>query len=121
MDNLLKGRRILVVEDEMMILMMIEDMLAAFGCSDVVAAATVAQGLSRIEEGRFDAAMIDMNLNGSSSYPLADALDACATPFMFCTGTSLRDVDVGYRDHLFLRKPFALEALRLAMKELLAA
>jgi DNA-binding response OmpR family regulator len=119
MDNLLEGRRILVVEDEMMILMMIEDMLADLGCADIVAAATIEQGMLRIEGDRFDAAMLDINLNGDESYPLAEALDARATPFMFCTGTSLRDMRGEYRGRAFLRKPFRTNHLRLRMQALL--
>jgi CheY-like chemotaxis protein len=67
MNKLLSGRRVLVVEDEMMILMIIEDMLAELGCESVTVAATVNQALALIDTQVFDAAMLDMNLNGSKS------------------------------------------------------
>ena len=64
MDKLLSGRRVLVVEDELLVLMMIEDMLADLGCESVTAAATAHQALALIDTQVFDAAMLDMNLNG---------------------------------------------------------
>jgi CheY-like chemotaxis protein len=106
MDKMLSGRRILVVEDEMMVLMMIEDTLADLGCETVTAAATVDGALALIETQVFDAAMLDMNLNGSKSYPVADALAARDVPFVFSTGYSGHDMRDGYRDRPMLRKPF---------------
>ena len=72
--KLLSGRRILVVEDEMLVLMSIEDMLADLGCKSVTAAATVDQAIAFIHAQVFDAAMLDMNLNGTKSFPIADKL-----------------------------------------------
>ena len=69
-DKLLSGRRVLVVEDEMLVLMNIEDMLADLGCESVTAAATVDQAMALIEAQVFDAAMLDMNLNGTKSFPM---------------------------------------------------
>ncbi len=60
----------------MMILMIIEDMLAELGCESVTAAATVGQALALIDAQVFDAAMLDMNLNGNKSHAVADALAA---------------------------------------------
>jgi CheY-like chemotaxis protein len=61
MDKLLTGRRILVVEDEMIVLMLIEDVLTACGCESVTAAATVDQALALIDAQSFDVAMLDVN------------------------------------------------------------
>ena len=71
MDKSFAGCRILVVEDEMMILMMMEEMLADLGAS-VTAATTVKQALAGIEAHAFDAATLDLNLDGNESYPVAD-------------------------------------------------
>ena len=92
MNKLLSGRRVLVVEDEMMILMIIEDMLADLGCESVTAAATVDQALALIDAQVFDAAMLDMNLNGNKSHAVADALAARGVPFVFSTGYSGLDM-----------------------------
>nr|WMC98649.1 hypothetical protein RAR13_08140 [Aminobacter aminovorans] len=70
----------------MLVLLMIEDMLADLGCVSVIAAATVEQALALITAHDFDAAMVDMNLNGDNTYVVADALAARGVPFVFSTG-----------------------------------
>jgi CheY-like chemotaxis protein len=111
MDKSLSGRRVLVVEDEMMILMIIEDMLADLGCESVTAAATVDQALALMDARVFDAAMLDVNLNGHKSYPVADALAARGVPFVFATGYSDHGTREDYRDRPVLKKPFKYEEL----------
>ena len=74
LDKLLSGRRVLVVEDEMLVLIMIEDMLADLGCQSVTAAATVDKALALIHTQVFDVALLDVNLNGNDSHPVAEAL-----------------------------------------------
>jgi CheY-like chemotaxis protein len=111
MDKLLSGRRVLVVEDEMMVLMLIEDMLAELGCESVTAAATVDQALALIDAQVFDAAMLDMNLNGNKSLDVADVLAARGVPFVFSTGHSTLDLSDGYGDRPMLKKPFQYEEL----------
>ncbi|MCW0000999.1 response regulator [Pararhizobium sp. YC-54] len=106
MDKFLSGRRVLVVEDEMLILIMIEDMLADLGCEDVNAAATTSQALALIEAQIFDVAMLDMNLNGNNSHAVAEALAARNVPFVFSTGYSGHEMRDGYRDRPVLKKPF---------------
>ncbi|WP_192361130.1 response regulator [Mesorhizobium mediterraneum] len=80
MDKLLSGRRVLVVEDEMLVLIMIEDMLADLGCESVAAAATVNQAFAVIDAQIFDVAMLDMNLNGCNSYAVAEAFGTRGVP-----------------------------------------
>jgi CheY-like chemotaxis protein len=108
---LLAGRRILVVEDEMMILMSIEDTLTGAGCETVAAAATVDEALALIEGHKFDAAMLDVNLHGSQSYPVADALVAQGVPFFFATGYGDHGIKDDYREQPFVRKPFGHETV----------
>lgn len=103
---MLTGRRFLVVEDEMMVLLHIEDTLADLGCTLVSAAATVEQALDLIDTNAFDAAMVDVNLGGRESYPVADALAARRVPFVFSTGYSGQSIREGYRDWPVLGKPY---------------
>jgi CheY-like chemotaxis protein len=110
-DKLLAGRRVLVIEDEMLILMMIEDMLADLGCESVAVASNIGPAISLIEGQDFDTAMLDMNLNGIESYPIADALAVRDVPYFFSTGNSLTNVKEGYRDQDVLKKPFTFEQL----------
>lgn len=85
-SKLLAGRRVPVVEDEMLVLVMAEDLLADLGCEAVSSAATVNQALLPIEIEVFDAALLDMNLGGDKSFPIADALAVREVPFAFSTG-----------------------------------
>jgi CheY-like chemotaxis protein len=111
MDKILSGRSILIIEDEMLILMMIEDMLADLGCESIAVASRIGQAITLIDGKVFDAAMVDLNLNGTESYPIADALTARGVPYFFSTGNSLTDVKDGYRDQDVLKKPFTFEQL----------
>ena len=119
MDKLLAGRRALVVEDEMLVLMMIEDMLADLGCQSVISAATVAKAVALIDEQTFDLAMLDMNLNGDKSHAVADALATRGVPFIFSTGYSGGELREGHRDRAVLKKPFSYENLAAALARLL--
>jgi DNA-binding NtrC family response regulator len=110
MDKLLSGRRVLVVEDEMLILLMTEGMLADLGCESVTAAATVDQALALIDAQIFDAAILDMDLSGNKSHAVADALAARGVPFVFATGYS-GVMRLGDRDRPVLKKPFQYEKL----------
>ncbi len=110
-DKSLSGRRVLVVEDEMMVLLLIEDMLSDLGCESVTTAATVDQALALMNGRVFDVAMLDVNLNGQKSYPVADALAARDIPFVFATGYSDHVTREGYPGRPVLKKPFKFEAL----------
>ena len=111
MDKLLSSRRILIVEDEILILMMIEDMLTDLGCESIAVASKADQAITLVEGQVFDAAMLDINLNGIASYPIADALTARRVPYFFSTGNGVKDMKEGYRDQDVLKKPFTFDQL----------
>jgi CheY-like chemotaxis protein len=106
LNNLLAGRRILVVEDEMMVLMLIQDILADFGCEVIEAAATVEAALALLEADRFDLVVLDVNLSGERSFPVADVLTARAIPFAFATGYGAHGLLDGRTGPTVLKKPF---------------
>lgn len=106
MDKSLSCRSILVVEDEMLVLLNIEDMLSDHGCTSVSSAASADQALALIATQSFDAALVDLNLNGMKSYRVADALAARGVPFVFSTGYSRESLADGYRDRPVLGKPY---------------
>ncbi len=110
MDKVLSGRRILIVEDEILLLMTIEDVLADLGCKSVVSASTVDRAISLIDRQVFDAAVLDMTLNGTSSHAVAEALAARGVPFVIATGNRDNTWD-GFRDRVVIRKPFKYDAL----------
>ena len=120
MDKLLSGRRLLVVEDEILVLMMIEDMLGDLGCESVASAGTIGQAIALIEAQVFDAAMLDMNLDGDDSNTVADALAERGVPFIYSTGNSDRDMREGFSNRPVLRKPFSFDDLSAKLERLLA-
>jgi CheY-like chemotaxis protein len=116
-DKLLSGRRILVVEDEMLVLIMIEDMLADLGCKSVTSA-TVDRALASINSQVFDVALLDMTLNGDDSHPVAEALSARGVPFVYSTGNTGQNLRDGYSDRPVLKKPFKDEELTAILTRL---
>jgi CheY-like chemotaxis protein len=118
-DSPLFGRRVLVIEDEMIVAMLLEDMLADLGCTVLGSAVRVEQALTMIEAAEaLDAAVLDVNLNGQKSYPVADALVARGVPFVFATGYRRDAVMNGYRSFPQLQKPFKLSELGDALAKL---
>jgi CheY-like chemotaxis protein len=119
MTDILSGRRVLVVEDEMLVLMNIEFALTDLGCSTIFAAATVSESLALLSQCDVDLAIIDVNLAGEKSYPIADALSERGIPFAFSTGCA----DHGSRTDLdcrpILRKPYVLASLEAVLTRLL--
>jgi CheY-like chemotaxis protein len=117
-DRLLSGRRVLVVEDEMLVLIMIEDMLADLGCQSVTSPATVDKALALIDAQVFDAALLDVNLNGNDSHPMAVALSARGVPFVCSTGNTGHNLREEYSDRPVLKKPFQYEELAAILTRL---
>jgi CheY-like chemotaxis protein len=84
--SVMAGKRILVVEDEAVVGMMLEDMLADLDAVCVGVAASVPEALALLDRERVDAAILDLNLRGERSTPVAEWLSARAIPFAFATG-----------------------------------
>jgi CheY-like chemotaxis protein len=119
MDNSLSGKRVLVVEDEIMVSWLLEDMLANLGCVVIGPAVRVDQALAIIESEPLDAAVVDLNLNGQISYPVADALAARGVPFVFSSGYSQDRLLEKYRGFPVLQKPFHRSELAEVLAKLL--
>ena len=121
MHKLLSGKRVLVIEDEMMVLMNIEGALADLGCTAISVAATVDDALLLLESESFDVAMLDVNLGGQASYSVADALARRSISFVFSTGYSEHGIESRFDDRPVLRKPYSDEQLGAALVRLLPA
>lgn len=107
MPERLKGLRLLVVEDEALVAMLIEDILLDLDCVVVGPVGTVAQALALLRQEEIDGALLDVNLGGGErSYPIADALVARNVPFIFVTGYGEAGVDGRYAPATVLQKPF---------------
>ena len=120
MTGLLTGRRILVVEDEMLVLMNIEMALEDLGCSAICAAASVGEALSLLDRQRFDAAMLDVNLGGEKSYAVADALAKRGIPFAFSTGYGDHGERFDFDNRPALRKPYLRADLIKVLEQLVS-
>ncbi len=119
-DEVLAGRRVLVVEDDALIAMNVADMLDALGCVVVGPAERVGEALAAVEAtGVVHAAVLDMNLAGRPSFPVAEALAERRIPFVFATGYGASGVREDFRDRPVLQKPFKLRELKQALADLL--
>ena len=116
----LSNRKVLVVEDEMMIAMLIEDMLDEFGCKLVGPATNVPRALELIGKEKVDVAVLDLNLDGKDTYAIADALRQKNVPFIFATGYGSTGMRPEYGDRPVLQKPFQAKDLEIALAEALA-
>lgn len=105
------GKRVLLVEDEVMIALMLEDILADLGCEVIGPVSRIAAAKTMIETERVDCALLDINLHGQPVYPLVDLLAERAVPFGFVTGYGSGGVDKQFRRHLVLHKPFNSDEL----------
>jgi DNA-binding response OmpR family regulator len=112
------GRRILLVEDEILICLLIEAILTEAGYQ-VIVANSVSEALNAIEQGPVAAAILDLNLKGKKVYPVAERLSALGTPFVFATGGGGRDIE-GFPGRPWVGKPFQESELLVAVEKLLA-
>jgi CheY-like chemotaxis protein len=103
--------RVLLVEDEVLITLLLQDMLLDLECEIADAPANLHDALSAARTGAFDLALIDLNLRGKWTYPVADILKARQIPFIFVTGYGSAALEPAYADALVLEKPFHREDL----------
>jgi CheY-like chemotaxis protein len=111
-------KKVLVVEDEFLVSMMITDMLTDLGHDVIGTAADLASAVRKSSSLPVDFAVLDVNLNGELSYPAADALVARGIPFLFATGYSSKGVQNRYNGVPKLQKPFDIKALERAVLDL---
>jgi CheY-like chemotaxis protein len=122
MSDPLRGLRLLVLEDEMMVLILVEDMLVELGCVVIGPASGVAAALQLVAQEEIEAALLDVNLgHGEHGFPVADALAARGIPFAFVTGYGAESLPETYRGRPTLQKPFQMAALRRIVTELAEA
>lgn len=117
--NFCKGLRVLLVEDEAVIAMLTENMLAEMGCEDIAIAGSVAQALTAIDKNPPDLAVLDVNLRGQMVMPVAEKLSAAGIPFTFATGYGASELLAAWRRYPVIQKPFAMPELERALREAL--
>jgi CheY-like chemotaxis protein len=121
----LEDERILVVEDEILVSMLVEDELRGAGAEVLGPVPTVGDALRLVEaaaaDGGIGAAVLDINLDGRHVAPVADKLAALGVPFVFATGYGEGCDTGGHADARVLRKPFGAETLVTAVATLASA
>jgi CheY-like chemotaxis protein len=115
----LAGKRILLVEDEVLIAEMVVDMLAGLGATVVGPATTIEAGLLLAGSETFDAAVLDINVRGERIDPIADLLDAEGIPMVFATGYGMA-ASAEWRNAPVIDKPYDQERLASALTHVLA-
>jgi CheY-like chemotaxis protein len=111
--------RVLIVEDEDIISMLTEDMLYGLGHEVAASAGDLAGGLKAAENGGFDVALLDINLRGVTSYPIADLLIERGIPVIFTSGYAAWEVESRYPRIPKVQKPFTAEILEQALSSTL--
>jgi CheY-like chemotaxis protein len=107
--------RVLLVEDEVMIRMVVADMVEELGHAVAAEAGDVGRATALAQTGLFDLAILDVNLNGKMSFPAADILVKRRIPLIFASGYSADSFPAAFRSTPRLQKPFQIETLAKAI------
>jgi CheY-like chemotaxis protein len=108
-------KRVLVIEDELMIRMLLQDMLDDLGHTLAGEAGRIDEAVTLAKQAEFDIAILDVNLNGEPISPVVEVLVERGLPFVFATGYGQRGVPEAYRRTPTLQKPFQADALAKAL------
>jgi DNA-binding NtrC family response regulator len=109
------SKRVVVVEDELMIRLLLQDMLDDLGHTLAGEAGRIEDAMTLARQGEFDIAILDVNLNGQPISPVVEILVERGLPFVFATGYGQRGVPEAYRQTPTLQKPFQADALAQAI------
>ena len=107
----LKSLRLLVVEDETLVAMLIEDIVTDAGGVIVGPAGNRDRALELVRSEAFDGALLDVNLGGEPIYPVAEAVAERRIPFVFVTGYGGASLDPRFAGAAAVQKPFGADAL----------
>lgn len=115
----LTGLRVLVVEDEAMVAMLVEDTLTDIGCEVVGVASDLEEATAMATSLALDAAVLDVNLNGVRTFSVAETLSARRIPFLFSTGYGATGIPDSLKPAAVLTKPFRRKDLELALRTMI--
>ena len=115
------GKRVLVVEDELLVVMLIEDMLDDAGCVVVGPYTRVADAVAAARIEAVDAALLDVNVAGEKVFPVAYELERRGVPFLFVTGYGPTALPKNHPEWQAITKPFQLDHLTDCLARLVRA
>lgn len=98
--------KVLIVEDEMLIALMLKDMVTENGLTVEAIAKDLSSGLELARTSSIDLAILDINLNGKEAYPIADLLQKRGIPYIFSTGYGDAAIKDGFNHVTRIDKPF---------------
>jgi two-component SAPR family response regulator len=113
-------KRILVVEDEPLIAMDLERVVANSDCDVMGPACTVGEAMQTLDDNGIDGAIIDVHVSGEMVYPLADALDRRHVPYIILSGHDRRVLPDRYNSHPFMAKPYDEKKLQRLIQKTFA-
>ena len=116
----LRGKRVLIVEDEMLVAMNLEDTLVDLGLEVAGTAMHLKSAMELARSCEVDVAVLDINLHGGRSYPVADILIRRRIPFIFATGYGHPEGEQTYSGVPVLTKPYRPSDLAEALMTALA-
>ena len=116
MTNALEGVRVLVVEDEYFVAILIEEILESAGCIVMGPIPRLPEALDAAHHDNCDAAVLDVNLAGERIDPVADALCERNVPFVFVTGYGSSALPGEHTERPLVHKPFRIGALSGVVK-----
>lgn len=118
----LAGLSVLLVEDEFLIALDAEQILRDLGAKQVEIASNFDRAHERAETGAFDLVVLDVNLNGQLSFPIASKLRSRGVPLVFATGYQLaHQPPAGFEDMICVGKPYTPDGLKQALVRALSA
>ena len=118
-DVSLQGRRILVVEDSPVVAPFTADVLGELGCTVVGPAPNMAAARQLLEEGSFDAAIMDVHIRGERVFPLLEVLEAQDVPFVISSGYADWAMPDKWQDRPRLQKPYTIDQVEEALAQLI--
>ena len=113
--------RVLLIEDEATVAGTLRGMLSALGYAIAGTTSRLDEAMGMLDREPIDAVVLDIDLHGHASYPIADELAARGIPFIFSTGYGAHILPEGYEGFPLLKKPFRRSALGDALASLLTA
>jgi DNA-binding NtrC family response regulator len=111
--------RILIVEDEYLIRLLLEDMVAELGYEVAAIAANIDDGKAQASKAEVDLAILDVNIDGVQVFPVAEILKGRNLPYVFITGYGQQGLPEQYRQTPTLQKPFQMQDLKTTLGRVL--
>ena len=112
-----RKRRVLVVEDEMLVAMLVEDILEELGLEVAGICGHLDDALKLAASEAVDFVILDVNLDGKRSFPVADILRARNIPFVFATGYGAKALEAEYANAQMISKPFMFGDIKQALQQ----